>query len=206
MISSNLKKLLARENINASTLGRTINVAQPSLHRLISGKNNNPTLSSLRPIADFFNVTVSQLIGEDTLNFDGSNSSRTVLSYVPLIDWTDLVAVANGSGDPQSKETVSTDASVSEQAYAFEVNHGGLEPTFPKGSKVVIDLNRDYSHGDFVLVVGANEGQPQIRQIVSDGADIYLRSPNPVLSQMKMNQLTADDQVLGVVVQVKSYY
>lgn len=204
--NENIKKLLERESINASTLARNINVAERNLYRLISDKNSNPTLSSLRPIAKFFNVSVSQLIGEDVLNFDNASYSRRTISNIPLIELSELTAIIESHEESNARETISTDATVSDKSFAFRINHGGLEPCFPKGSIVVIDTNRNYSHGNFVLIISDNEKMPQMREIISDGSDICLKSANPALSQIKMSRLSTNDKVLGVVAQINSYY
>jgi SOS-response transcriptional repressor LexA len=205
-ISANLKRLMDRENINASELGRNIKLAQPIIHRLLTGKNVNPKLATIRPIADYFDVTISQLIGEDLLILDDQAGNRAPWKQVPVLSWSDISSVIDGSQTVVALEQVSTDARVSDLAYAVVIDSTGLEPHFPKGAKVVVEPKRRPTDSDFLILITAEGGDPHIRQVVSDGADSYLKSLNPAFSKMNMIRLEDAYKVLGVVVQVKLYY
>jgi SOS-response transcriptional repressor LexA len=205
-ISVNLKRLMEREKINASELGRSIKLAQPIIHRLLTGKNVNPKLATIRPIADYFDVTISQLIGEDLLVLDNQVGEGSTWKQVPVLSWGDVVSVVDGEQKVIVSEQVSTDACVSESAYAVVIENTGLEPHFPKGAKVVVEPMRQSTDSDFLVVITGEGGDPHIRQVVSDGADSYLKSLNPALSKMNMVRLENAHKILGVVVQVKLYY
>lgn len=205
-ISVNLKRLMEREKINASELGRSIKLAQPIIHRLLTGKNVNPKLATIRPIADYFDVTISQLIGEDLLVLDDQVGEGSTWKQVPVLSWGDVVSVVGGEQTVVVSEQVSTDACVSESAYAVVIENTGLEPHFPKGAKVVVEPMRQATDSDFLVVITNEGGDPHIRQVVSDGADSYLKSLNPALSKMNMVRLENAHKILGVVVQVKLYY
>jgi SOS-response transcriptional repressor LexA len=205
-ISVNLKRLMDREKINASELGRNIKLAQPIIHRLLTGKNVNPKLATIRPIANYFDVTISQLIGEDLLVLDDQEREGAVWKQVPVLSWSDVSPVVSGTQTVMISEKVSTDACVSDSAYAVVIENTGLEPHFPKGSKVVVEPKRQPTDSDFLVVITTEGADPHIRQVVSDGADSYLKSLNPALSKMNMVRLDNVYKILGVVVQVKLYY
>ena len=204
-ISVNLRKLMERDKINASELGRNIKLAQPIIHRLLTGKNVNPKLATIRPIADYFDVTISQLIGEDLLII-GETGEGSTWKQVPVVAWQNIQAVVEEHEQFEVTEQVSTDAHISEHAYAVVIQNTGLEPHFPKGAKVVVEPMRRPADSDYVIVVATEGGDPHIRQVISDGADSYLRSLNPALSKMNMMRLAEAHKVLGVVVQAKLYY
>jgi SOS-response transcriptional repressor LexA len=197
---------MEKKKINASELGRNIKLAQPIIHRLLTGKNVNPKLATIRPIADYFDVTISQLIGEEMLVLDDEVSQGSTWKQVPVLAWSDISSVVNGERNVIVSEQVSTDARVSESAYAVVIENTGLEPHFPKGAKVVVEPMRKPTDSDFVVVIAAEAGDAHIRQVVSDGADSYLKSLNPALSKMNMVRLEEAKKILGVVVQVKLYY
>ena len=50
-LSSRLKKLLTNANISEAELARRTGIAQPMVNRLATGKNKNPKLETLKPIA-----------------------------------------------------------------------------------------------------------------------------------------------------------
>lgn len=58
--SLNLKTLMSLAQINASELARRTSITQPIIHRLSTGQNTNPKLPTIKPIARYFSVNVSQ--------------------------------------------------------------------------------------------------------------------------------------------------
>src|SRR5437762_397761 len=61
-----LKRLLFERDMKPIDLAREVNMPPPTIHRLVTGKSTRPYKSSLKPIADFFSVTVDQLTGEQS--------------------------------------------------------------------------------------------------------------------------------------------
>lgn len=43
---------------------------QPTIHRILTGESTEPRLSTLKPLADYFGVSVSELRGEGVLEMD----------------------------------------------------------------------------------------------------------------------------------------
>lgn len=80
-LSANLKVLMSLSKINASELARRTGIAQPIIHRLSTGQNTNPKLATIKPIARYFSVTVSQLIGEDPLPNEKAHTTAETGQY-----------------------------------------------------------------------------------------------------------------------------
>ena len=59
-----LRQLIEERGISLKELSSETGVAAPNISRLLSSSDSNPTLSTLMPIARFFGVSVSMLIGE----------------------------------------------------------------------------------------------------------------------------------------------
>ena len=83
-------------------------------------------MSTIKPLAHYFMVTVSQLIGEQSLPADQSfyhrQHKRHVWNRVPLIEWADTLewpAKLSHYQEDDHSTYVSTDAKVSPQAYAL---------------------------------------------------------------------------------------
>ena len=64
-ISENLKKLLVLNNTTIADISRATNIRQPIVHNLIHGKTDNPTINLLKPVADYFNVSIDYLITDN---------------------------------------------------------------------------------------------------------------------------------------------
>ena len=58
-----LKKLLLERDLKPADLSRAVHIPPPTIHRLITGKSTRPYASSLKPIADFFSISVEQQLG-----------------------------------------------------------------------------------------------------------------------------------------------
>jgi transcriptional regulator with XRE-family HTH domain len=58
-----LTHLMSKNKISSSELARQTGVAQPVIYRLMSGGTENPQILTLKPIADYFSLSIDQLMG-----------------------------------------------------------------------------------------------------------------------------------------------
>lgn len=209
-LSFNLKTLMSLAKINASELARRTGIAQPIIHRLSTGQNTNPKLSTLKPIARYFSVNISQLIGEELLpNEVQKETPKPILSHVPLISWRD--AISWTSSFLQYKNSgnltyVSTDANVSKLAYSLMIKDCAMEPLFPEGTTIIVEPNREPRDKDFVVILFNGESEARLKQIIINGTERYLKTLNIDIKSIKMTRLTQEDQFLGVMTQAKVNY
>src|SRR3990167_6888325 len=130
-LSLNMKTLMSSAQINASELARRTGIAQPIIHRLSTGQNVNPKLATIKPIARYFMVTVSQLIGEESLPAGSNdqpalrvNTEHKGWNQVPLISWEDALIWPERLAEYKNSsqvEFVPTDANVSSMAYSLRI-------------------------------------------------------------------------------------
>ena len=66
-IKDTLKALMEQRGISQNELGEKTKVPQPTIFRILSGESKDPRHSTVKPIADFFGVTVAQLRGDDPM-------------------------------------------------------------------------------------------------------------------------------------------
>ena len=74
-LSTNIRLLLNKKQISENELARRTGVAQQIINRMLSGENQNPKLATLIPLANYFMVSLNQLIGAEPL---------VAPEYVPL--------------------------------------------------------------------------------------------------------------------------
>ena len=60
-IGRNLRTLMHQQGLNETALARVTGVPQPTLHRLLNTSTHDPRDSTLRPLADYFGVTIEHL-------------------------------------------------------------------------------------------------------------------------------------------------
>jgi len=56
-LADNLQELMRVRKINPTTLARSTGIGQPVIYRIATGETDNPTLSTLQPVAKFFGVS-----------------------------------------------------------------------------------------------------------------------------------------------------
>ncbi|MBV9576898.1 MAG: helix-turn-helix transcriptional regulator [Gammaproteobacteria bacterium] len=62
-LSSILSHLMSEKGIKSAELARKTGVGQPVIYRLMTGITDNPQILTLKPISDFFGVSLDQLLG-----------------------------------------------------------------------------------------------------------------------------------------------
>lgn len=62
-LSDVLSSLMSNRGIKSAELARETGVAQPVVSRLMTGVTVNPQVLTIKPIADFFNISLDQLLG-----------------------------------------------------------------------------------------------------------------------------------------------
>ena len=67
-VSFILKKLMYDRSITTTELSKETNIPYPTLAQLLQGRSVYPKINNLVAIAKYFDVTVDQLIGEQTLS------------------------------------------------------------------------------------------------------------------------------------------
>lgn len=107
-----LERLMEREGIkNGTQLVQMVSKAiapdeinQPTVWRILSGKTENPSLKTVKTLAAFFNVTVSELIGETTLGERKANIVLQVMQDLPEYKKDVLVSTARALAESKSNK------------------------------------------------------------------------------------------------------
>ena len=194
-----LNKLLMEQNLRVSELARRVQLPQPTIQRIASGVCEHPHISSLKPIADFFAVTIDQLKGLEPIpRFDK-------ISKLPLITWSEA-AHWNKKPEPSTNESVLADVSVSNTAYALKVMDGAMEPIFPRETILIIDPAVSPRDKSYIVVLIDGSDIPVFRQLIINGSDRFLKPLSPDTDIYKMMRLGNSDNILATVVQTRRNY
>ena len=201
-LSQILRALMLEVGITVTELARRTGVGQPVIHRMASGETDNPKVGSLSPIAAFFNVTISQLVGDDPLpedRFKGShNPYYRAWTKLPLLNWEQAVLWPNHR-QQEVQSYISTEAIVSDMAFATRIEDTTMAPRFPEGSILVVDPEIKPQDQDFVLIHLGNHGKAQFKQMLVDGESLYLK---PINTDFQTNRVEKPYRILGVMIQV----
>ncbi len=86
-LASNLVKVMKSRGITTAKLSLEINIPEITINKIRNGQNKNPTISTLLPIVEYFNMTLDELFCENVckiessmqiLNMDGSYADETL--------------------------------------------------------------------------------------------------------------------------------
>lgn len=197
-----LKALMAEVGISESELARRTGVGQPVVHRIASGETDNPKVATLSPIANFFAISISQLIGDEPLpenRLAGTyNPGVHGWRQLPLLEWEQLLEWPNLKEQPKPTQSISTDLDLGEHACALVVKDNTMEPRFPEGTVIILDPAIQPENRDFAVVHIDGHKLPTFKQMLIDGNVAYLK---PLNLDFKPFALDKNYHVLGTVVQ-----
>lgn len=194
---------MTEAGVSADELGRRTNLPSSTIKKIRNRYNPNPTLSTLLPLAQYFSVTLGQLVGDEPLPELRIKGLYQViletLSHIPLISWKE--AITWPSTINQQHLTISTEHHYSEKAYALLVEEDGWE-NLAQGTALLIDPILHADHRDFVIVLKDEQQLPTLKQVLYDEGQLYLK---PVIRGYNIIQFTPEHKILGVVVEYKKH-
>jgi transcriptional regulator with XRE-family HTH domain len=201
-LSSTLKYLLNEANISEAELARRTGIAQPMVNRLATGKNKNPKLETLKPIAKYFSITFSQLLGEEELPSTELRSNQYTTSNNQSFELCLLTIDEINPDNLRSEIMIPTTAKVSNKAFAVLINNDNLEPRFSKNTLLIIDPATEYTANDFVLIKNEVNNKTTLTQVKTDNqANTVLQSLEDDKTIYNVN--AAEVKILGVLTQAK---
>ena len=206
-IRDNLIFLTRKFNITEAELSRKANLPQATLNRLLKGTTDDPRASTLKAIADFFNISVDQLLSKQLLQestFDTTrlpiyhmDQSQSVLENFKSnlnLDWATLLT-------KKEEQSVEVEPSISDRCMAFEVKGDSMFPQFIEGIFVIVDRTVAAKHRDFVIYLLASSKQLVLRQYIEEEQNRILK---PINYGYKPIQIDKKDIFIGTVIQAKS--
>lgn len=181
-IISILRGLMEECGLKEAELARQTGLPQTTINRLLLGGTSDPRANTLKPIADFFGITIGQLCGFEPLathRIPGSTNPihRSAWQPVPIIEWNKIkswVFNRRNITPLNHLQWVATERPVSQYAFAL-TSLSFMEPRFRKDSLLIVDPEAEYKDGHFVIIAldGLN---PTVRRILKDGSEILLKT------------------------------
>jgi len=196
VLSSNIQLLMGKKSITAAELSRQINVPRPTINKILYGKTEDPRASTLRAIADYFNLTIDELLST-TLTIH-NEKTKIASQAVPIISWEDCVEHAEKVGNITSNnwhDWIACDE-ITAGAYALK-SRPSMEEQLPKGTVLIIDPSLTARDGDYIVIHYPDTKEATLRQLSIDGTQTLLL---PISQNGKIEQFTKKIKILGVLV------
>lgn len=202
-LSLNLYRLMSISNINPSQLHKNTNIPKSTLSRMLTNKEVNPTISTLIPIANFFSVTINQLLGIDPLPNESSIGAyaekRNNWTEVPIIDWELATTWSTKNIETKKSSAISTDIEISAGSFALKINDEDLEG-FLQGSILIIDPKINPVSRDYIIVHKKGQKSASFKQLLLHEGEKYLK---PLNKEFKTTEFDNTYKLIGVMVQVR---
>lgn len=191
---------MEKNRITLSVLHRNTGIAIPTIKRLQIDPAANPTMTTLLPIANFFNITINQLIGNELLpaEMTGYYEDKRNWLKVPLINWGDALNWPNFE-IKKDQPGVLVDIDVGKNPYALMVEDEDWY-LISKGSILIINTNISPEHKDYTIVNKHGQFQPTLKQFLIDDGKIFLK---PMNQYLPLSQFTKNYKTLGVLIQIR---
>lgn len=199
---TNLQKLMREHHISEAELSRQTEVPQPTLHKILSGKTADPRISTLKILADFFEISVDDLLAND---LQPTHKALPQGASIPVITWEDCKdarQAINKLTPTNWDQWVLVDREASEHLYGL-ISRPSMEPYFPRGTTLIVDAHMQPSDGDLVVVFYPNTSEATLRELSIDGPQRMLSALSQNAVPEKMDNAI---KIVGIVVQSRFCY
>lgn len=197
--------LLEECNLDEADLSKHTGIPKSTLHRIIHHEAN-PTIETLKPIAEFFVITVSQLIGETIISNDRLPGTFCpnpyTVSRVPVLNFSNIDTYINGR--LSINEWISTEKELTEKSCAILIESEEFKLLIPKNTLIIVNINVLPEYGDIVLVKLKKTNTLTLRQFIVDENDCYFRTLDPNIN--KVSKVSKEDIIYGLIVEQRLNY
>lgn len=178
----NLRYHLDKNKLSLTKLANSVNLPLMTIQRLISGETKDPRISTLGLIANYFDISIDDLVSNPAISSRNTYQAEDSFYAVPIVTEEMLekassidelftnkfskLKVVNFTQKPQNSKFFILDA----PDYLF--------PRFPKNTLFVIDPQANPSDGDLVVVKNLQNSTIEIEELSVNSSAWYLQQIN----------------------------
>lgn len=200
-----LKQLLAHKKLSSNGLAKLLALPTPTIHRLITGEVQDPRISTLLLIANYFEITVDQLLGRKVLDkkFYADVVAKTdqPSCSIPLLTMGEACALPKNIKKATQwfrwhSQISDTD---NEKSFSILIKNNLYEPLFSQGSVIVINATNHPENGDYVLVNFEGDSTPVLKRYISEGKNKFFSAIGVDTKNIPLNP--KNSKIIGVVIE-----
>lgn len=194
-LAQTLTDLIERENkLTPAALARKLGIPTNKITRILNGDVTDPKASTLLQIANYFGITIEQLLGLESIVREGISQRLAATQALPIIELSKPTQMIK-----EWYRWVPND--IAGDYFTLALDTDLYEPTFPKNSLLII--NRDITPEDRSYILIKKNDNPHhclIKKYVQEGDQIYLYPINPKLPVERFDKKIYT--VVGVILEV----
>ena len=197
ILADNLNKFMAEHKLSCEALCNATGIGVDTIKKIKIGKNQNPTIATCVKLAEYFNISVSELIGDFDVNFV---KTKVDVTKLPILSWAGTVTVPRA---PAIGYCNVMGYKLSKDAFALKIDNEQYG-AYRKGEILFIDPKVEPVNLSQVLVYKTGELVPDLKIMVLHEGKCYLK-----LLSYELNQTVLIDDsytVLGVVMGYEKKY
>lgn len=201
-----LTQIMEETRTDTAELSRHTGIPVPTINRLRTDRNCNPTIGTLFPIASYFNLTINQLIGAEEISvyplINPSKLGVRLAKYIPVLTLEHIVNPIK-LDEKTAPQLIATSAKVADDAFAIIIKGSLISSEFLENTILVFDRHTSPQDKDYVIVRLEKNQKPVIRQLLIDGDDCYFK---PLNSDIGKTTLNRNYEILGIMIQAFKNY
>jgi transcriptional regulator with XRE-family HTH domain len=179
-----IKYLMQKNYLTIENLSQELGLSVSTINRLLVSSNNDPRLSTLKPIAKFFNISLDELVGEKPLQLQSNDEghsfdNKNILLQVPVLHWEQVTKAkeitASLNFENWNHWTVSID-NVSQLAFALIIGQSSLGTPFYNKTRIIVEPEKKSLDSDYVLAIIDNN--PVLTKCIINGMEKIYQSLN----------------------------
>lgn len=196
-VKSVLQALIENLGISEAELARRMQIPTATLNKIKTGVIADPRSSTLTLIANYFGITIDQLLGNAPIERIFPRN----LCYVPVIDPCDiLITDCDGLNKSNHEKWISFEgvpSIITHKMFATKVQGNAMWPRFDDETIVIVDCDQPVESKQYIVIHIEKDDQIILRQIFIDGSDYILK---PISHLFPVKTLEPQDKIIGVVI------
>lgn len=194
------------QDMSESLLAKKINIPKATINRILSGRTPDPRVHTLTPIAQYFGISIEQLLGLAPLpNKDKvSDIPKGNFYTLPFIEFNKIYEWQLKQYKPEKNYRITSmrDDLLNQSCYITKPNTQSMMPKFQNNTFLIVDLDSQANSDDFVIYFSSIDNSIYFRQLINEGNDLYLCAVHPGFEVIKV---TSDFIFLGVVIESRMF-
>lgn len=178
LLAQTLNELIGRDTkLTPAALARKLGIPTNKITRILNGDVTDPKASTLLQIANYFDITIEQLLGIEPIVRQGEYKKLDKTRPVPVFE----ISKPNQQRAPK-EWYLWVENEIDGEYYALVMDTDLYEPIFPQNSFLIVNPDITPSDRSYIVVKSRkNPSYCSIKKCVLDNNQTYLYPINPKL-------------------------